>query len=172
MTMIDGGEIHPNLNFDDQGFPLSTAAGNLADIVCDYGDFILNVEVTLQAGQKQYDNEGEPVARHVGKMIEATGKPAFCFFIAPTISDATKAHFFALQHTSIKHYGGKANILPLELNTFEKMVLDSKKASYAPKPQHIRKLIDKTQELAKTAEDELDWFEKAKRTALSWLEIE
>lgn len=171
MTMIDGGSIHPNLHFDDQGLPLSTAAGNLADIVCDYGDFILNVEVTLQAGQKQYDNEGEPVARHVGKVKEATGKPTFCFFIAPTISDATKAHFFALQHTPIRHYGGKANILPLELNTFEKMVLDSKKANYVPEPQHIRKLVDRIRELAETADDEIDWFEKSKQTALRWLEI-
>lgn len=171
MTMIDGGSIHPNLNFDDLGLPLSTAAGNLADISCDYGDFILNVEVTLQAGQKQYDNEGEPVARHVGKAKEATGKPAYCFFIAPTISDATKAHFFALRHTPIRHYGGKANILPLELTTFEKMVLDSKKASYVPEPCHIRRLLDRVQELAMTADDELDWFEKAKNAALNWLEI-
>ena len=38
MTMLDGGTIKANLNFDDYGKPLSTAAGNMADIVCDYDD--------------------------------------------------------------------------------------------------------------------------------------
>ena len=41
MTMLDGGNIHANLKFDDNGQPMSTASGNTADIVCDYGDFLL-----------------------------------------------------------------------------------------------------------------------------------
>ena len=67
MTMIDGGDIHANLKFDDYGKPLSTALGNMADIVCNYGDFDLTVEVTTQTGQRQYEMEGEPVMRHLGK---------------------------------------------------------------------------------------------------------
>ena len=54
MTMLDGGDIKANLKFDDKGQPMSTAVGNMADIVCDYGDFGLAVEVTMQSGQKQY----------------------------------------------------------------------------------------------------------------------
>ena len=170
MTMIDGGSIKANLNFDDAGRPLSTAAGNMADIECDYEDFILNVEVTLQTGQKQYDNEGEPVARHVGKTKELRGKPTYCFFIAPTISEATIAHFFTLLHTPIRHYGGKATIIPIELSTCEKMVADSKKASYVPNPQHILGLVDKVRKIGMEAEDEIDWFDKTRSAALSWLE--
>lgn len=52
MTMLDGGEIKANLKFDDFGNPMSTAQGNMADIVCDYGDFGLTVEVTMQSGQR------------------------------------------------------------------------------------------------------------------------
>lgn len=48
MTMLDGGNIKANLKFDDFGNPMSTAPGNIADIVCNYGDFGLTVEVTLQ----------------------------------------------------------------------------------------------------------------------------
>lgn len=48
MTMLDGGDIRANLKLDDQGHPISTAQGNMADIVCDYGSFALTVEVTLQ----------------------------------------------------------------------------------------------------------------------------
>ena len=170
MTMIDGGIIAANLKFDDAGRPLSTAAGNMADIVCDYDSFILNVEVTLQAGQKQYDNEGEPVARHVGKTKSETGKPTYCFFIAPTISEATIAHFFTLMHTPIRLYGGKATIVPMELSTFEKMVADSKKAKYVPNPDNIMNFIKKVQHLAEIAQDEIDWYERTKSAALNWLD--
>lgn len=53
MTMIDGGRIKGNFNFDDAGKPLSTAAGNMPDIECDYDSFSLSVEVTMQQGHKQ-----------------------------------------------------------------------------------------------------------------------
>lgn len=35
MTMIDGGEITGNFKVDDAGQPMSTAQGNMPDIVCD-----------------------------------------------------------------------------------------------------------------------------------------
>ncbi len=85
MTMLDGGDIKANLNFDDFGQPLSTAPGNVADIECDYGDFKVTVEVTMASGQKQYEMESEPVSRHLGKMKTGTGKPCYCLFVAPTI---------------------------------------------------------------------------------------
>ena len=169
MTMIDGGNIKANLHFDDEGQPLSTAPGNSADIVCDYQSFILNVEVTLQSGQKQYDNEGEPVARHVGFVKEQYNKPTYCFFIAPKIHDAVKAHFYVLAQTNVIKYGGKALILPLELNTFKKMVIDSRKASYVPEPRHILNLCTKAQEAVAEAENEIDWYEKVTALALNWL---
>ena len=171
MTMLDGGDIRANLNFDDFARPLSTAPGNEADIVCDYGDFCVNVEVTLQTGQKQYDNEGEPVARHVGKQVEKTGKPTYCFFIAPTITQATYAHFYVLYHENLLMYGGKSNIIPLQLSTFEKMVADSRKAAYVPEPKHIKALFNKARELRETAENEVEWFEQVNIAALDWLNV-
>lgn len=74
MTMLDGGNIKGNFNFDDAGQPLSTAAGNMPDIECDYDDFSLSVEVTLQSGQRQYESEGEPVARHYGQLKKTNRK--------------------------------------------------------------------------------------------------
>lgn len=105
MTMLDGGDIRANLKLDDQGHPISTAQGNMADIVCDYGAFALTVEVTLQRGQKQYETEGEPVARHLAKLKRESQKPAFCLFVAPSINDAVVAHFYALQRMNITYYG-------------------------------------------------------------------
>jgi hypothetical protein len=80
MTMLDGGDIKANLKFDDFGNPMSTAQGNMADIVCDYGTFGLTVEVTMQSGKKQYETEGEPVLRHLAKFKSESGKPCILPF--------------------------------------------------------------------------------------------
>lgn len=93
MTMLDGGNISANLKFDDFGKPMSTAQGNMADIECDYDSFAVTVEVTTASGQRQYEMEGEPVARHLGKFKKSTGKETYCLFIAPTINPACISHF-------------------------------------------------------------------------------
>lgn len=120
MTMLDGGDIKANLKFDDFGNPMSTAQGNMADIVCDYGDFGLTVEVTMQGGQRQYETEGESVARHLAKHKKESEKPYYCLFIAPIINEACKAYFYTLHRTNIQFYGGTSTIVPLPLNIFIK----------------------------------------------------
>ena len=67
MTMLDGGNIKANLKFDDIGQPVMTASGNKPDIECFYGEYNVSVEVTMQQGKRQYESEGEPVARHYGE---------------------------------------------------------------------------------------------------------
>ncbi|SEH56610.1 putative restriction endonuclease [Bathymodiolus azoricus thioautotrophic gill symbiont] len=99
---------------------MSTAQGNMADIVCDYGDFGLTVEVTMQGGQRQYETEGEPVTRHLAKVKRETDKPAYCFFIAPNINEACIAYFYGLHKINISYYGGKSTIVPLPLSIFLK----------------------------------------------------
>lgn len=169
MTMLDGGDIHANLVFDDFGKPLSTAAGNMADIVCDYDDFKLTVEVTMATGQKQYDMEGEPVSRHLGKIKKTTAKPCYCLFIAPSINEACVAHFFALHHMNISYYGGKSVIIPLPLEVFRKMLDDSYRASYVPKPAQVRRLFEYSELLASKCSSEAEWFEKIQQKAICLL---
>lgn len=169
MTMLDGGEIKANLNFDDFGKPLSTAQGNMPDIVCDYGDYMLIVEVTMASGQKQYDMEGEPVSRHLGKIKKASGKPCYCLFIAPTINEACIAHFYALHSVNISYYGGKSTIIPLPLEVFQKMLEDSYRVSYTPAPHQVRCFLERSNELVKNCADESQWFEEIKKSAITWL---
>ena len=169
MTMLDGGEIKANLKFDDFGKPISAAQGNMADIVCDYGDYILIVEVTMASGQKQYNMEGEPVSRHLGKMKKASGKPCYCLFIAPTINDACIAHFYTLHLTNISYYGRKSTIIPLSLNVFQKMLEDSYKVDYTPNPHQVRCFLEHSNELVKSCIDENQWFEEINKAAMKWL---
>lgn len=169
MTMLDGGTIKANLNFDDYGRPMSTAQGNQADIVCDYGSFILTVEVTLASGQKQYEMESEPVSRHLGQIRRNSGKTCYTLFVAPKINDACVAHFFGLHNLNISYYGGESIIVPLPLDVFQKMLEDSHNASYEPNPAQVKAFFEKSREIAKSGCNERQWFDSIKNEALDWL---
>ncbi len=171
MTMLNGGRIQANLNFDDFGKPLSTAPGNTPDIVCDYGDYLLAVEVTMATGQKQYDMEGEPVSRHLGKMKKTSGKPCYCLFLAPHINEACIAHFYTLHRLNISYYGGQSTIVPLPLSVFQKMLEDSYQVDYTPTPRHVRNLFEYSNKLVKTCKNEMQWFEAIKQKATNWLSL-
>lgn len=169
MTMLDGGDIKANLKFDDFGNPMSTAQGNMADIVCDYGTFGLTVEVTLQSGKKQYETEGEPVLRHLGKFKSESGKPSYCLFIAPKINTSVVAYFYSLHKINLIEYGGKSTIIPLPLSVFTKMVQDSHNANYVPEPRHVQRFFERSNELANSTDNEVDWYNGITQEALNWL---
>lgn len=169
MTMLDGGSIKANLKFDDNGVPMSTAQGNMADIFCDYEEYGLTVEVTTASGQKQYEMESEPVSRHLAKYKKETGKDAYCLFIAPKINAACIAHFFMLHKMNIAFYGGKSVIVPVDINTFKKMLTDSYKATYQPNPVQVKSLFDYSLEVAEKADNEVEWYTKITEKALNWL---
>lgn len=169
MTMLDGGKIEANLKFDDNGEPMSTAQGNMADIFCYYENYGLIVEVTTASGSKQYEMESEPVSRHLAKFKKDTNKDAYCLFIAPKINDACIAHFYTLHKTNISFYGGLSVIVPMELNTFKKMLMDSYKVAYTPNSEQVRTLFEYSIEAAKSSENELEWYNKITEKALNWL---
>lgn len=148
---------------------MSTAAGNMSDIVCDYGDFGVAVEVTMQSGQKQYETEGEPVSRHLAKLKKTTGKDAYCLFIAPKINESCIAYFYALHTMNIAFYGGVSVIVPLELDVFMNMVEQSYRAGYVPNPHQIKSLFEYSLDQAKKSADENEWYAKVKEKALNWL---
>lgn len=169
MTMLDGGNIKGNFKFDDAGQPLSTAAGNMPDIECDYDDFSLSVEVTLQSGQRQYESEGEPVARHYGQLKKRSGKDTYCLFIAPMINPATLAHFYGLNHLSIALYGGKSKIIPLDLDQFMRLIENSYNYKTHPNPTDIRHFLDHAITLCEKATDENSWRTEIQNCVNTWL---
>lgn len=169
MTMLDGGNIKGNFKFDDVGQPLSVASGNMPDIECDYEDFVLSVEVTMQQGQRQYESESEPVARHFGQMKKRTGKEAYCLFIAPTINKACLAHFFALNKIGISYYGGKTKIIPLALDQFMRLVENSYNYHTQPTSHNIRQFLDEVMQQEELATDENDWNDKIQQCVAQWL---
>ena len=169
MTMLDGGTIRGNFKFDDYGQPLSTAAGNRPDIECDYEEFALSVEVTLQAGQRQFESEGESVPRHYGQLKKRVEKDTYCLFIAPTINASTLAHFYGLNHFPIALYGGKAKIIPLELDQFMRLIENSYNYPSRPGPSDIRHFLDSALLEGDRATDENDWKERIQTCVNRWL---
>ncbi len=167
MTMLNGGDIKGNFQFDDVGQPLSTAAGNMPDIECDYGNFSLSVEVTLQSGQRQFEAEGESVARHYGRLKEKCGKDTYCLFIAPKINSATLAHFYGLNHVNIALYGGKSKIIPLRLEQFMKLLATSRRDP-RPAPTDIRRFLDCVLTFCESAADETRWSDDIQTCVDTW----
>lgn len=118
MTMIDHGDIKGSFRPDDNGMPISTAGGNKGDIVGDYGDFNLLVEVTISTGKKQYDMESEPVTRHVGEMQASSGKPTFGIFVAVKLNDNVVSHFYTTNLLNMTVYNGHVDVIPMSLDNF------------------------------------------------------
>lgn len=172
MTMLDHGIIKGNFKFDDTGKPLSTASGNLPDIECDYGDFVVSVEVTMQRGQRQYENEGEPVARHYGQLKKRTGKDTYCIFVAPVVNNACLAHFYALNQIGISYYGGKTKIVPLDLDQFMTLVEHSYNYPTTPNKTQIRQLLDNILYQEILSDNENDWNERIQSCVKNWLSSE
>lgn len=171
MTMLDGGDIKGNFKFDDVGQPLSTAGGNMPDIECDYGDFVLSVEVTMQSGQRQYETEGESVARHYGQMKTRTGKNAYCLFIAPTINQAALSHFYALNQINIGYYGGKAQIIPIELDQFMRLLDTAYNNPNRPEPQDVQRFLNSAIEQVPVSANETEWSERIQGCIDRWLRL-
>ncbi|WP_295486436.1 AlwI family type II restriction endonuclease [uncultured Streptococcus sp.] len=131
MTMINHGDVKGNFIVDDSGMPVSTAGGGQSDIVGDYGNFNIGVEVTLSTGQKQFEMEGEPVSRHIGEM--QIQKPTFGIFIANTLNETVINHFYTLSHQKSKIYNGIVDIIPMDTKTFIEFFKQATSKDISPK---------------------------------------
>lgn len=50
---------------------------------------------------------------------------------------------------NIAFYGGKSVIVPIDINTFRKMLTDSYKVDYQPNPKQVKSLFEYSLEIAK-----------------------
>ena len=78
----------------DQDFlPVSTAPGNGPDLIAEFTEYVIVIEVTLSEGSRQEAMEGEPVRRHVADLAEKYEKPVYGLFIANHIDSNTAETF-------------------------------------------------------------------------------
>lgn len=78
----------------DQDFmPVSTAPGNGPDLIAEFEECVVAIEVTLSESSRQEAMEGEPVRRHVADLMLQYQKPVYGLFIANKIDSNTAETF-------------------------------------------------------------------------------
>jgi len=110
----------------DQDFlPVAPAPGSGPDMMFEFADFVVVVEVTLTSSSRQEAAEGEPVRRHVARVVEEyenRGKPVYGLFIANTI-DSNTAETFRIGAWYKPDDGRLAlRIVPLTLADFSSLI--------------------------------------------------
>lgn len=89
-----------NKPYDARGFkidqdylPVGTAPGGGPDMIFEFKDYTIVVEVTMSTNSRQEAMEGEPVRRHVADILMARNKPVYGVFIANKIDSNTAETF-------------------------------------------------------------------------------
>lgn len=94
--------------------PISHAPGGGADIIMQYEDFLIVIEVTLLSGSRQEAAEGESVRRHVANVSRNSEKDVYGVFVAPRIDNNT-ADVFQRGNYYVGDEVVKLKILPLTM---------------------------------------------------------
>jgi len=170
MVLInDALNVQGNYHADADGNPVSTASGNMPDILCEYDSFWLGVEVTLQSGMKQYETEGEPIIRHIGKLQKSRvdtddNRPVFGLFIAEKINPEVVSHLYSVASRKSQVYSGKVRILPIERQSFVQLTESALKH-----PQFSNKVFlnffEDVFSIDNAELGELDWFNLVRQKA-------
>lgn len=106
----------------DQDFlPIHHAPGSGPDMIFEFEDFTIVVEVTLTNSSRQEAAEGEPVRRHVARHLETTDKPVFGLFIAINIDTNTANTFKVGEWYLGDDTKLNLDIVPIKLNDFQRV---------------------------------------------------
>lgn len=132
----------------DQDFlPVSTAPGGGPDLIFEFEDFVVVVEVTLTASSRQEAAEGEPVRRHVADcVLNYSDKKVYGLFLANQI-DSNTAETFRFGVWYLKD-DQKMNldIVPLPLLQFKEL-FESMFKNKSVKNSHIQDVLIKCRNL-------------------------
>ena len=117
LMALNDGKIHPNYPLGDDGEPLNTAPGGVADIYCFYEKFNMICEVTMLTTRSQWMMEGTPVPRHLRSFEKEYDKlESFSIFIAPAIHEDTITLFW--NYNKYGYQGKVQRIIPIKITQF------------------------------------------------------
>jgi len=104
----------------DQDFlPVGTAPGGGPDLVAEYGDCAVVIEVTLSDSSRQEAMEGEPVRRHVADAKTQFGKPTYGLFVANHVDTNTAETFRVGTWYTKNDERTRLDIVPMTLRQFK-----------------------------------------------------
>ena len=149
--------------------PICTAGGGKADIEIRYKDFGLIVELTTSTGSRQYEMEGEPVARHYGQAKSSINENMYCLFIAKKLNDDSVAHMFNTNRINTRAYGGKTKIIPMSIDDFVSFISATKENQITNSAQ-IKSFFEDLWQYGQNPDiDEIIWREEIKRRVSCWI---
>jgi len=129
----------------DQDFlPVRTAPANTPDMIFEFDNFVLVVEVTLSGGSRQEAMEGEPVRRHVARAIEQyerAGKIVYGLFIAIEIDTNTAETFRVGTWYKRDDSRMTLSIVPLRLDQFAR-IFEAGFSKGELNPSEIKRVMD------------------------------
>ena len=114
---------------DSELKPTSHAPSKGPDLLMEFDEFNLVVEVTWTTSSRQVAAESEPVIRHVASIAKESKKPTFCLFLAPEINlNTLNSYQLADKYYFDDETSVIANIIPLSLKEFIKFFKEIPKA--------------------------------------------
>jgi hypothetical protein len=159
-----------NFKIDQDFLPLSHAPSGGPDMVFEFEEFVLVVEVTLSSSSRQEAAEGEPVRRHVAEIAEAfenSDKKVYCLFIAINI-DSNTAETFKIGNWYKKDDTRlPLQIVPVTLDDFIELFSAGFKSG-RPDPMKFRQFLVECRALSNT--DAPEW-KKSIRTEIKKIAV-
>lgn len=134
----------------DQDFlPVGTAPGGGPDLIFEFDDFVLVVEVTLTSNSRQEAAEGEPVRRHVANSVikyKPLDKKVYGLFLANKIDSNTAETFrFGVWYQQNDNRMN-LDIVPMQLLQFKVLFVAMFKNQKIDK-SHIEEIINRCRDL-------------------------
>jgi hypothetical protein len=146
----------------DQDFlPISCAPGGGPDLIFEFDDFVIVVEVTLTESSRQEAAEGEPVRRHVADIakdhvLRGTGKSVYGLFLANKIDSNTAETFRIGVWYLSDDSRTQLDIVPVQLSAFREF-FEAIFRAQASGPQALRTVLDDSIMLRESAEGAPVW---------------
>lgn len=153
----------------DQDFkPVGTAPGGGPDLIFEFNDFVVVVEVTLTENSRQEAAEGEPVRRHVADLASSFTKPVYGLFIANRVDSNTAETFRIGVWYDRDDQRKQLNIVPLTLRQF-KLLFESFFINMRVEANLVREILDRCSEHRITNEAP-EWKKRIQETITDFIE--
>jgi len=156
-----------NFKLDDELQPINHAAGNQADMVFEYDNFVLVTEVTLLTRANQWSAEIEPVPRHVAKVqSQNKEKDVFGLFVAPQIDVNTVLTFFNNRKYSVDEEIIDLTIIPFSIDQVKLLLSIFQLTRFST--HDMKRLFISIQEEMSSSKDALEWNKKIPAIMNDW----
>ncbi|MFH1061954.1 MAG: AlwI family type II restriction endonuclease [Candidatus Omnitrophota bacterium] len=124
---------------DEDMLPRHPAPGGGPDMIFEFDNFVLVIEVTLTSSSRQEAAEGETVRRHVADIVKESDKEVYGLFLAPDINSNTAETFRRDCWYTSNDEEVEINIVPLTIGQLRDVLREFLKNPFHP--EELLKLI-------------------------------